>query len=113
MAGKRNIEITQCEDYSHVITLNQRVAGVVTPINITGRTYSASLKKVKTQAVPDAVFTVVLTDPTDGEFTLYLGDTITCNLDVACYHWDVWQSVSGTNTPILKGEAKVVKGVTE
>lgn len=112
MAAKRNIEITIGEDYSHKVIIEEKIAGVWTPVDITGRSYSAMLKKSKTQAVPDATFTFVLTDPTNGEFTLYLDSAATSLLDVGCYKWDVWQDAEGTANPLFGGEANVVMGVS-
>lgn len=112
MAAKRDIEITRGQDYTHVVTIQTRVSGVATPTNITGRTYTASIKRVKTQATPDASFVCTVTDGPGGEVTLTMADTVTETLDVGCYHWDLWQNTSGADVPILKGEAKVVQGVT-
>lgn len=114
MTGKRDIEITRGEDYSHVVTVVEETSpGVWAAVNITGRSYAAELKRVKTQVVPDATFTYVLTDPTNGEFTLYLGSGDTADLTADCYKWDVWQDASGVLNPLFGGEAKVVTGVTE
>lgn len=111
-AGKRDIEIIKGDDYAHVVTLNTRVAGVLTPINITGRTYMAHLRKLVSQAIPDATFTCTVTDGMAGEITITLANAITEDLRVDCYHWDLQQNAGGILNTILRGKATVVSDVT-
>lgn len=111
-AGKRDIEIVKGDDYSHVVNLQTRVGSVYTPIDITGRVYTAQIRKVKTQAVADATFTCVVTDALNGEITITMASEITTDLKIGCYYWDLQQDASGVVNTILSGEAKVVSDVT-
>lgn len=112
MAGKRNIEITRGDDYSHVVTLATRSGSVVTPVNITGRTYTAQLRKAKSQVVPDAAFTCVVTNAAGGEVTITMAHAITAAIDPGCYYWDLQQNAGGILHTILGGKADVVTDST-
>lgn len=107
MAAKRDITIIKGDDYSHVVTIRQRTGTVVAPVDITGRTYTAHLRKVKTQTTPDAVLTCVVTDAPNGEITMTLANTLTSDLRTDCYFWDLQQNASGVITTVLAGKAKV------
>lgn len=107
-AGKRDIEITQGDDYSHVVTMTNSSGA----INITGRTYMAQLRKVKTQVLPDASLVVVVTNGVAGELTMTLGHVATAALPTGCYKWSLQEDIGGTLTTILKGEATVVADPT-
>lgn len=110
--GKRDIEIIKGDDYSNVVTMSTRVNGVVTPTDITGRTYTAQMKETASQVLPTATFTCVVTDATHGEITITLSHTITSTLIPGCYVWDLKQNASGILTTIIGGEAKVKLAVT-
>ncbi len=105
--GKRDIEITIGDDYTHVVYLNTRVAGVLTPTNITGRTYTAQIKKGASQPVI-ATFTCTVTDASDGEVTITMADTITDTLAVGCYRWYFKQDSGGVENTLLRGKCTVV-----
>ena len=111
-AGKRDIEIIKGDDYVHVVTLNTKVLGVVTPLDITGRTYTAQIRRVKTQAAPDATFTCTVTNAPNGQVTITMANGITAGLKVDCYFWDLQQNASGIRNTILAGRATVVSDVT-
>jgi hypothetical protein len=111
-AGKRDITIIKGDDYAHVVTLNTRVAGVLTPVDITGRTYTAQLRKIQTQTTPDATLTCIVTDAAAGEITITLANSVTEDLRADCYHWDLQQNAGGILNTILRGKANVVSDVT-
>ena len=108
--GKRDIEIIKGDTYTHVI--RRRVAGTTTPIAVTGYTFTAQLRKVKTQTTADASFSCAVTDGPNGEVTLTMANTVTTALDVGCYYWDLQQVASGVPVTILRGKAKVVSDTT-
>lgn len=107
-AGKRDIEIVKGDDYLHVITL-ESASG---PINITGRTYEAMMRKSPTQTLADATFVTSVTNAAGGEITVTLSNSTTTALKVGCYYWDLQQNVSGIITTILRGKADVITDVT-
>lgn len=112
MAGRRNIEIIRGDDYSHVVTLATRSGTTVTPINITGRTYMAQLRKAKSQTLPTATFTCVVTNGAAGEVTITMAHAITAFIDPGCYYWALQQDAGGILNTILAGKADVVTDST-
>lgn len=107
MAGKRDITINKGDDYSHVITFNTRVAGVLTPTNITGRTYVAQIRARSVDTAVIASFVCTVAAGTGGVLTLTMANAITAALTVGCYYWELRQTTSGIVNTVLKGEAKV------
>lgn len=112
MAAKRDIEITKGDDYAHLLTFvdEDRV-----PINLTGYTARAYIRKTaSTVSAADAAFGVVIT-PLTGEVLLTLTDTQTTALVVLkCgYVWDLELTTGGgqTLTPV-GGRAILVQDVT-
>jgi hypothetical protein len=112
VAGKRNIQIIRGDDYSHVVTMNTRSGNTLTPVNITGRTYTAQLRKALSQTVPDATFTCAVTNGAAGQVTITMSHTITAALDPGCYFWDLQQNAGGVLNTILSGKADVVTDAT-
>jgi hypothetical protein len=110
--GKRDINIMKGDDYVHVINLQTRTGGVTAPVDITGRTYAAQLRKTKTQTTPDATFTCTVTDAPNGEVTISIPSAVTELLAVDCYSWDLQQNAGGVKNTILMGKARVVVDVT-
>lgn len=113
-AGRRDIEITKGDDYIHVVALSTRSPGTtaLVPVDITGRTYQAMLRKNPAQATPDATFTVAVTDAVNGELTISLPNVTTTALPAGCYKWDLQQNASGVINTILRGDATVGYDVT-
>ena len=107
-AGRRDITIVKGDDYAHVVTINERIAGVVTPINITGRTFTAVLKLTASQVVPTATFVCVVTNGPAGEVTITMANAVTSTLVTGCYVWSLKQNTGGIITTILEGKADVV-----
>lgn len=105
--GKRDIKIIKGDDYSHVVTLSVRSNGVVTPVDITGRTYTADLRESSASA-PVADFQCVVTDGPNGEVTISMGHAVTADIVAGCYQWTLVQDASGVVNTILGGEANVV-----
>ena len=107
----REVEIIRGDDYSHDIEFTLKSTGL--PINISGRTYTSQLRKMKQQTNPDATFVCVVTDGPNGELTLTLSHTVTATLPVGCYYWDVEENAGGViTTYIPAGKVKVISDVT-
>lgn len=112
MAGKLDIEITKGDSYSNEITFETCTNNVVAPINITGRTYSAKIRRVATQTTPDATFTCTVINGVAGQLTIYLTDTQTNSLSPADYRWDLQENASGIISTILAGRCRILADVT-
>lgn len=110
MALQRNISFVKGDSYAFVVTMTYNGA----PLDITGRTYESQIRRVASaDGPPNAQFTPVLTDPANGELTLYLypADTNALNANVK-YSWDLQQNDGGTITTLLIGSVVVVQDVT-
>ncbi len=110
MALTRNISFVKGDSYAFVVTMTYN--GL--PLDITGRVYESQIRRVPSaDGTPDAEFTCVLTDPTNGELTLYLlpAETDALNPHIK-YAWDLQQNNAGVITTILIGSVSVVQDVT-
>lgn len=109
MAGKRDIQLIKGDDYSHVITITNSTGA----IDITGRTYSAQVRRVKNSTGnADATFTCVVTNAIAGEVTIMLTDIQTDLLSPINYWWDFQENAGGIITTLLAGRFKVLQDVT-
>lgn len=108
MAARRNITIIRGTDYTHVVTLKTRIAGVTAVLDITGRTYTAELRRVRSQDDPDVSMTVTVPLGSDGEIHLLLSHAETEAMRVGDYNWTLTQNASGIVSRVLDGKAHVV-----
>ena len=108
--GKRDITFVKGDDYTHVITITSDGS---TPIDITGRTYTAMIRQEKDDTgTAYATITCALTTPLSGVLTLTMTDTITAALTAGRYWWDLQEVSGSTTTTILAGAATVLQDVT-
>jgi hypothetical protein len=108
--GERDITFVKGDDYTHVITITSNGS---TPIDITGRTYTAMIRRTKTAlGTADATITCTLTTPGSGVLTLTMTDTVTGALAAGRYWWDLQEVSGSTTTTILAGAATVLQDVT-
>jgi hypothetical protein len=89
----------------------------VTPINLTGWSFTGSIKAQVSDTVPLLFFTASIIEPTSGSVQLYLSADTTWLLTKPKYVYDVIAN-NTTITPIetlrlLKGKVSVNAGVTE
>lgn len=110
MALPRSISFVKGDSYAFVVTMTYNG----TPLDITGRTYEAMIRRIPAaDGTPDAQFQAVLTDPVNGELTLYLLPTQTDDLNATVkYSWDLQQNNGGVITTLLIGSVTVIQDVT-
>lgn len=80
-----------------------------TPINITGRTYSAG---VYDGASSVASFTCTNTTGTDGKVVLSLANATTTSLGVGQWRWSLVENASGIISTLLVGSFTIASEVT-
>jgi hypothetical protein len=108
--GKRDITFVKGDDYTHVITITSNGS---TPIDITGRTYTAMIRRDKEDTgTAEATITCTLTTPASGILTLTMSDTVTSALSARRYWWDLQEVSGSTTTTILAGSVTVLPDVT-
>ena len=108
-AGTRDISFYIGDDYTHVLNFEDSSC---LPIDISGRTYAAQIRKIKTQAIPDATFTCTVTNGPAGELTIFLTDIQTSVLVADGYFWDLKENVGALKTTILAGKCTVLQSTT-
>ena len=135
MITPANVNFTLCNglaiykgaDWIVPVTINERnvVEGNITdtPIDLTGYTGKAAIKKYAGDDNPVAVPTVEITDPVQGQFTISLSAEETANLivkggnwkDTATFQYDVYleETASGAVHRALQGYVEVSPSVLD
>jgi hypothetical protein len=83
-----------------------------TPIDITGRTYAAMVRRNYDDPSAAASFTCTITNGPNGLLQLVMSNTATADLDPYNYYWDLQETASGTVTTVLAGAFTVLPDVT-
>lgn len=83
-----------------------------TPINITGRTYTAQLRSTPDSAVIAASFTCSVTNGPAGQVTCSMSAATSALLTPGYYYWDLQENASGTISTLLSGQVTVLADVT-
>ena len=104
-----NITIPGGADFSQTFFL-ESVAN--TPLNLTGYTGYAKLKKSPASLNTSAVFTVSFPNITDGRVKISLGSSITSSLRPGRYCYDVLLNSGTTKSRVVEGSALVTAGIT-
>ena len=100
--GVRDLVFVAGDDWSHQITITDGTD----PINLTGRTWLAQLRRRSNSATADAAFTVDTTDAATGVLTLTIARAVTAGLS-GPYVWDLQQTAADVVTTILAGHVTV------
>jgi len=83
-----------------------------TPLNLTGYTGYAKLKKSPASLKTSATFIVSFPNRTDGRVKISLGSTITSSLKPGRYCYDVLLDSGTAKTRVVEGSALVTAGIT-
>lgn len=82
------------------------------PLDLTGYTGTAKLKKSAASKTTAGNFTVMFPDRTQGQLKISLGSSITNSLKPGRYVYDVLLSDGSIKTRVVEGSAIVTAGVT-
>lgn len=82
------------------------------PLNLSGYTGYAKLKKSPASLNAAATFSVSIPSPTDGRIRISLGSTATSSLKPGRYCYDILLDTGSTKTRVVEGSALVTAGVT-
>ena len=109
--GDVPLTIRTGDDESVTITFSDKATG--SPINITGRTYRAQIRRSPADATILATWTCAITSGAAGKLTLTLSDTTTATLSPGYAVWDLEETTSGglVSTP-LSGRVTIVQDVS-
>jgi len=104
-----NITIPGGADFNQTFLL-ESVAN--TPLNLTGYTGNAKLKKSPASLNTTATFTVSFPNPSDGKVKISLGSSITSTLRPGRYCYDILLNSGTAKTRVVEGSALVTAGIT-
>jgi hypothetical protein len=105
-----DLNITRGDTETIVVSLTQD--DQTTPIDITGRTYTAQLRTSPDIAIISASFTCTVTDGSNGQVTCVLSSTDSAELKPGYYYWDLQENASGVISTVLRGTVTVDADVT-
>jgi len=104
-----NITIPGGADFQQTFFL-ESVAN--TPLNLTGYTGYAKLKKSSASLNTSAAFVVSFPNPSDGKVKISLGSSITSTLRPGRYCYDILLNSGTVKTRVVEGSALVTAGIT-
>ena len=104
-----NIVINAGSDFSQTFNLENVVNS---PLDLTGYTGSASIKKHPASLRTTASFVVSFPDRIFGQVALSLGSSITSNLKPGRYCYDILLNSGSVKTRVVEGSAIVTAGIT-
>lgn len=83
-----------------------------TPLNLSGYTGYAKLKKSPASINTSATFAVSFPNPSDGRVRISLGSTVTASLKPGRYCYDILLNSGTSKTRVVEGSALVTAGIT-
>ena len=111
MAAPATQDLTITRGDTETIVVTSTTDGT-TPIDISGRTYSAQLRTSPDIAIISASFTCSVTNGPNGVITCVLPASSSALLDPGYYYWDLQENASGTISTLLSGTVTVLADVT-
>lgn len=109
MPGKRDITIYSGDTYVHEVRIKDSNG---TPISITGRTYSGSVKLSKMAENVLVSFTPNIVDGANGVVKFSLTSSETGSLTPGTYHYDFQEVNNVVTTTLLTGKIVIEADVT-
>ena len=104
-----NLVIDMGADFNQSFNLENNAN---TPMNLTGYTGTASMKKSAGSLKKITDFSVMFPDPASGQVKISLGSTITSVLKPGRYVYDILLSDGSVKTRVIEGSAIVTAGIT-
>lgn len=102
MASYAELIVDQGSTFSTILTLTDDTTNL--PIDVTGYSINANIKKSYYSSNNTAIFTSVINDSTNGNVTIYLSSDATTNIKAGRYLYDVKiSSPSSVVTRIIEG----------
>lgn len=105
----QDLTVTRGDTETVVLTLTTDGS---TPINVTGRTYTAQLRSTPDSSIIAASFTCQVTNGAAGQVTCVMSPAASSLLTPGYYYWDIQENASGTISTLLSGMVTVLADVT-
>ena len=107
-AGTYNIKIDQGSDFSLQLTVQEDGSAK----NLAGFSARAQMRPTIDSSTLTATFTCTVTDATNGVLTMTLANTLTDDIDVGQYFYDLELFTGSTSQRLIQGTATVSGEVT-
>jgi len=107
-AGTYNIKIDQGSDFSLQLTVQEDGSAK----NLTGFSARAQLRPTIDSSTLTATFTCTITNASNGILTMSLANTVTDDIDVGQYFYDLELFTGTTSQRLIQGTATVAGEVT-
>ena len=101
MAAERNIAIYKGDSYTHEIRIKDSANNNT---NITGRTYTAQMRKSRSSDTVVLSFNVSMTNPTNGIVTISLTPEATSSIQPGTYFYDFEETNGSYITTLMSGK---------
>jgi phage tail sheath gpL-like len=105
----QDLTITRGDTETLVLTIT---SDGTTPINITGRTYTAQIRSTPDSSTVKASFSCTVTSGSNGQVTCTLSAANSALLSAGNYFWDLQENASGVISTLLAGTVTVLADVT-
>ena len=115
MSNPARLDLTNLvagDDISITVTI---VDDTGTPVDLTGRSYVAQIRKDPTSTTsPDLAFTCTTPTPANGEIQLVASDTATSALSISnTYWWSLLEVVGSVETTLMFGRVTVMSQIAK
>jgi hypothetical protein len=107
--ARRNLTAYKGDTYTHRIDFEDTAGD---PVNVTGSTFTAQVRRYPAADAPLATFTVDTSQAATGRVVLTLPHATTSALPVGRHRWDVQQVTGGVFLTVMAGEFEVFGEVT-
>lgn len=105
----QDLEITRGDTEVVVVTITSDGS---TPVNITGRVYTAQIRSTPDSSTVKASFTCTITNAAGGVVACTLSASSSALLNAGKYFWDLQENASGVISTLLSGTVTVYADVT-
>lgn len=109
MAASRDISIYQGDFYTHEARIKNSSNNA---INISGRTYTAQIKKSKGSGSVVASFTTEITNAANGILTFSMSASNTGNIPSGTYYYDLEEVNGSVVTTLMGGKVTVIGDIS-
>lgn len=105
----QDFSLVRGDTLTFTLTINDDAGS---PIDITGRTYTAQVRSAPDSTTVKGTFTCTVPTGTDGKVTSVLSATASALLSPGIYFYDLQENASGVISTLVSGNINVVADVT-
>jgi hypothetical protein len=109
MAAERNIAIYKGDSYTHEIRIRDSANANT---NITGRTYTAQMRKSRSSSTVVLSFTITISNAANGVVVMSLAPEATSSIDPGTYFYDFEEKNGTYVTTLMAGKVSLTGQVS-